>query len=259
MQDEATTATKLTAESQSARADGFALGATPPKEARGSLGGSLGAGTQTPLFTMMLHVRWGHWARAKETLTTGGLHPLTAEQQGDAVLQLANVYKMENNVQAGRAACDRLLGTPPSASLAACMDRLVTMPRRVQMALVVGDQFPAWLDVPAWQRLPSLAGTGEVPLWLVGPAGLPAVVRVRVSVPPRASGTLKLWLKGADLAEAKPASHTQHPASTPADAHGEVQTIEYQPQQVEDGWFEFRVNMREWNVMLGIEMGDNRS
>jgi len=211
-----------------------------------------GRAFDSALFSMMQSVRWGRWSQAKDSLDARGLRSLPAEQQAEAVLQLANVYQMENNLAAGRVVCaDLAQGIAGDEQIVARLDRLDREPRRMQISLSVGTDFPWWLDIPSWQRLPlpDLGEFQEVPLWVAGPAELPATVRVRVAVPVTAAGKMAVHLK-----EAQVLGGPEEQARQLAENGPWLRRIGYRARELENGWYEFRVRMTRWDALIGIEL-----
>lgn len=199
-----------------------------------------------PRYNIMRHRRWGDLAAAKQCVDAAGLAALSPAERLETLAQLYRIYQLENNGMAGQQACRRWFERFDETDAGQTeLARLERSPDRVQLALAVGTRYIWWRDVPGWS-IPR----GGIPLWLAGPAELPARVRLRVTPPPGAAGRVRFIPTGARIEAVADGSAVQyHPGSDG------VCEVAYNMSRPHNTAIEVELSMTEWTARVRVERG----
>ncbi len=198
-----------------------------------------------PRYRMMRYVRWGDLSTAKACIDAEQVVSIRPAERVETVAQLHRIYRLENNRLAGRRVCRGLLAAfDRDGTAGRVLDDAARAPKRLQMAVDRTGRAIWWLDVPDWLR-----PLGEIPLWLAGPATLPARVRFRVW--PGQDNGLRIATTGARLEAVRSDGGTAR--YTGAEGRYEV-TCETRLDDTQ--WIDLDLVMTDWSARIRLQIAD---
>jgi len=153
-----------------------------------------------PQYRLLKFVRWGGLSEAKSAVTAVSIGSVPPSERAETLAQLFRLYRMENNLVEGRRVCSAMpaaVGDAPANR--EMLGTAEQIPDRLLIALRVVGEPPWWCDIPVWLR-----PIGQVPLWLSGPAALPAEVLLRI--PPGRTTRYRLKTQGVSIVTVRDAA-----------------------------------------------------